>query len=66
MFQQNMGQIAQGRTVFIMATRLSSLRQAHRIFVLDKGEILEQGTYEELREQEGTSSRLSVSHVGSQ
>ena len=65
-FQQNMTQIAQGRTVFIMATRLSSLRQAHRIFVLDKGEILEQGTYEELREQEGTSSRPSVSHVGSQ
>ncbi|CUS38370.1 Leukotoxin translocation ATP-binding protein LktB [Candidatus Nitrospira nitrosa] len=65
-FQQNMGQIAQGRTVFIMTTRLSSLRQAHRLFVLDKGGIIEQGTYEELREQEGTSSRPLVSHVGNQ
>ena len=59
--QQNMAQIAQGRTVFIMAHRLSAVRQAHRIYIVDKGEILEQGLHEELLEHEGPSSRLCAS-----
>lgn len=64
--QQNMARIAQGRTLFIMATRLSAARQAHRIYVLDNGEIIEQGAYEELLKCDGTSSGASLSHVGSQ
>ncbi len=51
--QHNMAQIAQGRTVFIMAHRVSAVRQAHRIYVVDKGEILEQSAHEELLEREG-------------
>ena len=61
--QQNMAQIAQGRTVFIMAHRLRAVRQAHRIYVLDRGEIIEQGTYEELLDREEDTSRSSLSYV---
>lgn len=66
MLQQNMAEIAQGRTVFIMATRLSAVRQAHRIYTMDKGEIIEQGAYAELLERERAFLRPSVSHVGVQ
>ncbi len=64
--QQHMAQIAQGRTVFIMATRLSAVRQAHRIYTMDKGEIIEQSAYAELLERERASLRPLVSHVGVQ
>jgi ATP-binding cassette, subfamily B, bacterial HlyB/CyaB len=64
--QQNVTRIAQGRTLFIMSTRLSAVRHADHIYIMDKGEIIEQGTYEELLEGEGALSRPAVSHVGSQ
>jgi len=66
MLQQHMAQIAQGRTVFIMATRLSAVRQAHRIYSMDKGEIIEQGAYAELFDCERASLGPSVSHAGVQ
>jgi ATP-binding cassette, subfamily B, bacterial HlyB/CyaB len=46
--QRNMGHIASGRTVFIIAHRLSAVRQAHRIIAMDKGRIVESGTHAEL------------------
>jgi ATP-binding cassette, subfamily B, bacterial HlyB/CyaB len=46
--QQNMARISHGRTVFLMAHRLSAVRQAHRIYVIERGEIVEQGTYGDL------------------
>ena len=46
--QRNMAHICQGRTVFIIAHRLSAVRQAHRIIVLDKGRIAEAGPHEAL------------------
>ncbi|MDH5194373.1 MAG: type I secretion system permease/ATPase [Nitrospira sp.] len=63
--QEHMAQIAQGRTLFIMANRLSAVRHAHRIYVVDNGEIIEQGRYEDLLESEGASPRLSLSQTGS-
>ncbi|MBN8504518.1 MAG: type I secretion system permease/ATPase [Burkholderiales bacterium] len=46
--QRNMRQICQGRTVFIIAHRLSAVRHAHRIIAMDKGQIVEVGSHEEL------------------
>jgi subfamily B ATP-binding cassette protein HlyB/CyaB len=46
--QRNMASICQGRTVIVIAHRLSSVRQAHRIIAMDKGCIVEEGSHDEL------------------
>jgi len=46
--QRNMGAICKGRTVIIIAHRLSSVRQANRIVVMDKGRIVEAGPHDGL------------------
>ena len=46
--QKNMDQIASGRTVFIVAHRLSTVRFADRILTLDRGRLVEDGTHDEL------------------
>ncbi|MEC7118314.1 MAG: type I secretion system permease/ATPase [Pseudomonadota bacterium] len=46
--QRNMKLICQGRTVIIIAHRLSAVRDAHRIIAMDKGQIVESGTHAEL------------------
>lgn len=50
--QQNMQAICKGRTVIIIAHRLTALRNANRVFVIDKGQLVEQGTQQELLAQE--------------
>ncbi|WP_114240106.1 type I secretion system permease/ATPase [Dyella sp. C9] len=50
----NMRSICQGRTVLIIAHRLSTVRHAHRIVVIDKGNIVETGAPEELLRQPGS------------
>jgi subfamily B ATP-binding cassette protein HlyB/CyaB len=57
--QQNMKSICKGRTVIIIAHRLSAVRDAHRILVMERGEIVEQGAHAELlARQDGHYSRL--------
>ncbi|WP_158895390.1 MULTISPECIES: type I secretion system permease/ATPase [unclassified Pseudomonas] len=57
--QQNMKAICKGRTVIIIAHRLSAVRDAHRILVVDRGQIVEQGSHAELLTlQTGHYSRL--------
>jgi ATP-binding cassette, subfamily B, bacterial HlyB/CyaB len=56
--QRNMAQICKGRTVFIIAHRLSTVRPAHWIYVVDKGEIVEQGSHDELLRINGFYARL--------
>jgi subfamily B ATP-binding cassette protein HlyB/CyaB len=58
MIQRNMAQICRGRTVFIIAHRLSTVRPAHRIYVIDKGEFVEEGSHEELLRTNGFYARL--------
>jgi len=62
--QQNMAQISQGRTVFIIAHRLSTVRPAHQIYVVEKGEIVEQGSHEELLRVKGFYARLQSHQDG--
>ncbi|MBV9273938.1 MAG: ABC transporter ATP-binding protein, partial [Verrucomicrobia bacterium] len=50
-----------GRTSFIIAHRLSTVRQADQILVMDKGEIVERGRHEELLLVDGTYRRLCQS-----
>jgi subfamily B ATP-binding cassette protein HlyB/CyaB len=56
--QQNMIQIAKGRTVFVIAHRLSTLRMAHRIITMDRGRLIEDGTHEELIKTGGRYASL--------
>ena len=56
--RKNMAHICQNRTVFIIAHRLSTVRPAHRIYVIDKGEIIEEGAHEELLRMNGFYARL--------
>ncbi|NKI70730.1 type I secretion system permease/ATPase [Collimonas pratensis] len=51
--QSNMHQICAGRTVFIIAHRLSAVRIAERIITVEKGEIVEEGTHDELIQRRG-------------
>jgi subfamily B ATP-binding cassette protein HlyB/CyaB len=46
--QHNMAAICRGRTVIVIAHRLSSVRQAHRIIAMDKGRIVEEGSHDDL------------------
>jgi ATP-binding cassette, subfamily B, bacterial HlyB/CyaB len=56
--QQNMAHISRGRTVFVIAHRLSTVRPAHRIYVIEKGEMVEEGSHDDLLRLNGVYARL--------
>ena len=63
--QQNMRDICKGRTVIIIAHRLSAVKDADRILVLDKGELIEEGHHGELKERpNGTYAKLYALQQG--
>ncbi len=56
--QQNMHAICRGRTVFIIAHRLSTVRGCDNIIVMDHGQIVEAGSHHELLARQGMYARL--------
>lgn len=68
--QEALERLLQGRTTFAIAHRLSTLRQADRLFVLDRGKLVEVGSHTELLKQKGvyhklfTTQRDGLAHIG--
>jgi ABC-type multidrug transport system fused ATPase/permease subunit len=58
MVQKALDSLLEGRTVLMIAHRLSTVRKADRIVVLDQGKVLESGSHEELIRQQGKYQRL--------
>lgn len=56
--QEAIGRLIEGRTTFAIAHRLSTLRNATKLVVLEKGEIVEMGTHAELMEKKGEFYKL--------
>lgn len=56
--QSGMDQLMKGRTTFVIAHRLSTVRNADCIMVLEQGRIIEQGTHEQLIEEQGRYYQL--------
>ena len=58
LIEQGMDSLMQGRTVFVIAHRLSTVRNSNAIMVLEKGNIIERGDHESLLEQKGRYYQL--------
>jgi len=62
--QESLEELMKGRTTFVIAHRLSTVRKADLILVLDKGQVAEQGTHEELLEKGGIYKNLYELQIG--
>ena len=62
--QRNMREMARGRTVFIIAHRLSAVRNADRIITIERGRLVEDGTHDELIKTEGRYASLHRLQAG--
>ena len=58
LIEQGMDKLMQGRTVFVIAHRLSTVRNADAIMVLEHGEIIERGDHDDLLRQKGKYYQL--------
>jgi ATP-binding cassette subfamily B multidrug efflux pump len=58
MIQKAIDKMMSGRTSIVIAHRLSTIQKANKIIVLDKGELMEEGTHEELLEHDGFYTQL--------
>jgi ATP-binding cassette subfamily B multidrug efflux pump len=64
--QESLLRLMAGRTSFVIAHRLSTIRDADQIIVIDNGEIVEQGTHQELLDRRGFFHHLYVSQFKGQ
>ncbi|MFP3715962.1 ABC transporter ATP-binding protein [Bacillus safensis] len=56
--QRALDVVKEGRTTFVIAHRLSTIKKADMILVLEKGEIIERGSHEQLMQQEGLYAQM--------
>lgn len=66
MLQEAMHRVMEGRTSFVIAHRLSTIRSADLILVINNGDIVEQGTHEELMARKGYYEKLYNSQFATQ
>ncbi|MFP4457370.1 MAG: ABC transporter ATP-binding protein [Clostridia bacterium] len=59
LIQEAIERVLEGRTSFVIAHRLSTIRKADKIFLIDQGEIIEEGTHEELMNKKGVYYELN-------
>ncbi len=62
--QRNMALIAEGRTVFVVAHRLSTVRHADRIITIERGRIVEDGAHDDLIQSNGRYAKLHYLQAG--
>lgn len=61
--QQGLAQLVQGKTVLIIAHRLTTIRAAEQILVIRQGTIVERGTHDQLRESDGLYEKMWQAHI---
>lgn len=61
--QQGLAQLVQGKTVLIIAHRLTTIRAAEQILVIRQGTIVERGTHDQLREADGLYEKMWQAHI---
>ncbi|MBN2148777.1 MAG: ABC transporter ATP-binding protein [Anaerolineales bacterium] len=64
--QKSLLRLMQGRTSFVIAHRLSTIREADRVIVINNGEIVEQGSHQQLLDQRGFYHHLYISQFKGQ
>ena len=62
--QECLNKVMENKTVLAIAHRLSTIAQMDRLLVLDNGEIVEQGTHQELLEKGGIYAKLWAHQTG--
>ncbi len=63
--QRSLSQVTQGRTAVVIAHRLSTVRNAHKIWVIERGQVIESGTHDELVNSGGLYAALWRVQTGS-
>lgn len=58
--QAALGKLMQGRTTIVIAHRLSTIKDADHIYVIDQGQVVEQGTDQSLRAEKGLYAKLAI------